>query len=724
MSSTARAPLASEHLERTHILQEILDHLDQYTKVFNLIDYTALKQDVLEPVLAETFDPETQIRGFLKTFRKTLAFGTALSDLQSEQLRKQIDAFVDGKAATDVIGTKGFDVNARKSPPVRHHFSLITELKKLVLCASDGSELKAAVKDALNSKNKHVKDLPIVFEDANERKFVECYSNVPFANWGQTVKNKPKFTFLPSTVRGVQNIVLYAIEKGYRVRCAGYRHSWSSIFSEDNQVFISFVNLHTVNTLPDPMSVVPTEESQALPELKTIELKEETVPGKKRLCRVGVAVTNEEFRRWSVAGKAWSFPADVILVEVTIGGVNGPICHGAGLSHKTLSDYVRRIEYIDCNGKFQMVDDPKMLTAAAGAFGLLGVVTHITFELDAMTYAIMKPLKEDVGLGVPPLEKSDIPVALRSDWYDAPDAAERISTATAEFKRRAADDYYSEWFWFPYQRKVWTNTFNTTSDSAGVLDYPDDANVFLQWVQGWLGGVITGVPFFNAIPGYWQAQLLASLAMAALPPTVGESKTPTFKTLLPNGLHFRRGVQNMRVRDLELQIPLPPRKDDASKPDFGIVQRAWWDVIKLVYEGTEAGKDPSSAMRVALEMRIMGGSDIIMAPQYGNDLGTLSIEVLTLPDAVSDQEWQGFTQRVVDLWTSYGGNVRPHWAKEWEQCSWKGMEARKYMKEVAFKDQIPDFRATLADIGQKQGWTLEQLKGRYSNEMWDKIVFE
>lgn len=95
-----------------------------------------------------------------------------------------------------------------------------------------------------------------------------------------------------------------------------------------------------------------------------------------------------------------------------------------------------------------MVDDPKMLTAAAGAFGLLGVVTHITFELDAMTYAIMKPLKEDVGLGVPPLEKSDIPVALRSDWYDAPDAAERISTATAEFKRRAADDYYSEYVIF------------------------------------------------------------------------------------------------------------------------------------------------------------------------------------------------------------------------------------------------------------------------------------
>ena len=35
------------------------------------------------------------------------------------------------------------------------------------------------------------------------------------------------------------------------------------------------------------------------------------------------------------------------------------------------------------------MDDQHEIKAAAGAFGLLGVVTHITFELDAMTYAVM-----------------------------------------------------------------------------------------------------------------------------------------------------------------------------------------------------------------------------------------------------------------------------------------------------------------------------------------------
>lgn len=179
----------------------------------------------------------------------------------------------------------------------------------------------------------------------------------------------------------------------------------------------------------------------------------------------------------------------------------------------------------------------------------------------------------------------------------------------------------------------------------------------------------------------------------------------------------------MRVRDIELQIPLPPCKDDPSKPDFSIVQRAWWDVIKLVYEDAETGSDPSSAMRVAMEMRLMSGSDMLMAPQKGNDLGTLSIEVLTLPDAVADDEWHDFAQRVIDIWMGYGGNTRPHWAKEWDGFKFRGVEARKYFKEVAYKDQIPKFRDTLGLIGKGHEWTLEELQQRFSNELWDQLVY-
>lgn len=78
-------------------------------------------------------------------------------------------------------------------------------------------------------------------------------------------------------------------------------------------------------------------------------------------------------------------------------------------------------------------------------------------------------------------------------------------------------------------------------------------------------------------------------------------------------------------------------------------------------------------MRMPLELRIMGDSDVIMAPQRNNSLGTASIEVLTLEDISED--WHAFAQEVCDDWMSLrstfkgpdGGklNIRPHWAKEW-----------------------------------------------------------
>jgi hypothetical protein len=144
-----------------------------------------------------------------------------------------------------------------------------------------------------------------------------------------------------------------------------------------------------------------------------------------------------------------------------------------------------------------------------------------------------------------------------------------------------------------------------------------------------------------------------------------EPKKETIKCALPNALHFRRGVQNMRVRDLEFQIPIPSLPSDPSKPDYSIVQRAWWDIISLCYENDDC------PMRLTMELRIMGDSKTIMAPQMGNVHGTASLEVLSIPDVVSDDEWVPFLQRVVDLWLGYRDgdgvllNVRPHWAKEW-----------------------------------------------------------
>ena len=81
---------------------------------------------------------------------------------------------------------------------------------------------------------------------------------------------------------------------------------------------------------------------------------------------------------------------------------------------------------------------------------------------------------------------------------------------------------------------------------------------------------------FRLLPGRAQAKLMASSAMDALP------KGETIVTPLINGLHFQRGIQNMRVYDMEFEIPIPGRADDPSQPDWTVCQKAWWDVIRCV----------------------------------------------------------------------------------------------------------------------------------------------
>ena len=45
------------------------------------------------------------------------------------------------------------------------------------------------------------------------------------------------------------------------------------------------------------------------------------------------------------------------------------------------------------------------------------------------------------------------------------------------------------------------------------------------------------------------------------------------------------------------------------------------------------------------------------------------------------------------------------------------------MKETAYKDEIVWFKEQLADIGQSQGWTLDDLQERFSNKLWDEIIY-
>jgi hypothetical protein len=540
---------------------------------------------------------------------------------------------------------------------------------------------------------------------------IKTYHEREFENWGQTVENRPTLTCVPKTRIGVCNIVKWATHQGKTVRAAGYRHTWGDFYSADDQVLISLLPLDVVEDLPH-------EEPEPDPEneLQGIEMVGEIGSGadRKGLCRIGAATTNEMFREWVVADgkghwKPWTLPLNVIMVEITFGGSNGPICHGAGRHTQTLSDLVHEIEFVNANGEIQTVSDPELLKTAAGCFGLLGVVVSLTLKLDPLSYARMHPTTPRLALTIPPPDDFVVP-----DEIDMEGVTEAKKKAAWDlFVDHCENYYYSEWFWFVFQDECWVNSWQNDGSGDQAEDYPSEARTKLQEIMEFLAH-LANKTIFRLLPGRAQAKLMASSAMDALP------KGETIVTPLINGLHFQRGIQNMRVYDMEFEIPIPGRADDPSQPDWTVCQKAWWDVIRCVYNRSD------TPMRLTMEMRITGDSKIHMAPQHGNQHGTCSIEVLT-PANVPRLEWMSFLQEVCDEWDSHSDaegnplNARPHWAKEWQGLTMRGRPILEHLKHEAYKDQIPKFKAGLENIAAEGGYGLAEIRARFANPLLEEI---
>jgi hypothetical protein len=58
-----------------------------------------------------------------------------------------------------------------------------------------------------------------------------------------------------------------------------------------------------------------------------------------------------------------------------------------------------------------------------------------------------------------------------------------------------------------------------------------------------------------------------------------------------------------------------------------------------------------------------------------------------------------------------------------ESINMRGKPAKEYLKTVAYSGAIEEFKATLAEIGKAQGWTLGDIKSRFSNELWDYMIY-
>lgn len=660
-------------------------------------------------------------------FRKLLQSNKTMERRMPAQPHDDLNKSVESIGFTKTLGERFADlVNAHSSGAGNYLGHDLAELlRRDPSTAAHANDDQSAVFQAQEATHKG-------FVNQIRARLVEAKSSIPgvnerdgtpvkvlideaFENWGRTVKYLPSVTAIPRSKVGVCNLVKWARSVNKRVRVSGYRHTWGRLYATDGEVIISTLPLDQVNDLPagEP-GIDPSNELQGIEIVGTILEN----GAEKALCKIGAGTTNEQFRRWCLNAEGgaleWTVPLNVLMVEMTWGGTNGPICHGAGLRHQTLSDLVVEVEFVNAIGQLQTVKDADHLKAAAGAFGLLGVVTSITLKLDRMTYAAMQPVKKRVALTIPPPDAYNVPSGVDMSGVTGSD----LKSAYDDFVARAENSYYAEWFWFTFEPECWINTWHNDGDPASSSDYPGPMSSWIEEAEDYLAGLVSESALYNSLPETLQAEILAKGAMSLMP------TDQTIVMPVIDALHFRRGIQNMRVFDMEWEIPIPGRADDPTEPDWSVCQRAWWDAISEVYAWKASGKAP---MRLTLEMRIMGGSDTILAPQFGNQHGTCSIEVLTTINT-DRADWAKFMQNMTDRWLAItdakGGtlNTRPHWAKEWQGLTVRGQPINTYLRDFAYKDRIQEFGATLRRIAAAGGYDMAELKSRFSNDSLSDIL--
>lgn len=52
-----------------------------------------------------------------------------------------------------------------------------------------------------------------------------------------------------------------------------------------------------------------------------------------------------------------------------------------------------------------------------------------------------------------------------------------------------------------------------------------------------------------------------------------------------------------------------------------------------------------------------------------------------------------------------------------------GQDWVEYLRETHYKEEIPEFVAALKKIGERDGWTVQDLQTRFSNPFLDKLIF-
>jgi len=420
--------------------------------------------------------------------------------------------------------------------------------------------------------------------------------------------------------------------------------------------------------------------------------------------KFGASTLNLHYYDWALEHN-WTMPANTIMHYMTIGGVALGTCHGGGIGHQTIADRILELEYVDSNGELQVVNDPNLLSVLGGSMGMLGIVTSITYRLDEMSYARFWPQHIPGGLEsiLPPvgIELPEQTLVYLNNYY---------SEAIQYVRHHGAPGV------------LWMNSWDNlgkAEDAISFIDHKEDefqrSYIFLEDVAN--KGFKTILEYFHSTEYlYWLFGWLTGAASSVAMHNWNESKTTT----VTEAMHFQRGLHYLSVKAAELIVPIPELEN--GEPDWRVLQEVVLDMQTVLHEFQDNEIYP---VDLALEMRMMAGSEMLMAAQYGNKW-SLAIEVASSP-LVPENIWEDFKNALATKWRNYydlNGNllkVRPHWAKEVPHVV-GDQDIFQYMREV-YSDQIPQYVEGVKELMKQTNGNLSQTLNMFSTKYLD-IIFD
>jgi len=516
-------------------------------------------------------------------------------------------------------------------------------------------------------------------------------SNHNFYNWALTVKTNPD----EHRVVTEQQHILDLIEEAQKdeqnrkkIRVSSFRHSFSPLFSDTGKYIHGYLLPHhitgtdRIDTFGADIEFDPDPEPKwahikGLPETTRVEILE----GNK--LRVHCGASNMTYTKLADklldAGRPFpSEPTNVLQLFQGFCGTHAVACHGGGIFRTTLCDYITKLTVFNYKGE-KVVYEGDVLKKVASHLGLLGIVSEMEVQYDPQYLASFWPKWE-----------------ISDSYFNVGG-----SCTKSRFQADVNESFYNEFFWWPMSEKTFANCWKRSYDFENVKRYPDPfqvtlqefEEVFLQTANQFIGNYSKCFGIYEKFVAHI-ISLLGSYSMTAPKEAIN---CPSY-----DALHFQRGIQNMRVYDMEWVFPLEELLDEngdkvlnsagQTVPDCSLCRDLWFETVKLYsnWKSVKDGKVHYSPQLLPLEMRIIRGSEVCLSAAHGSPFAVY-IEVLT-PTQTDDKMFFEYCQDLTNAWGSIAGteNMRPHWGKLWQMFTVNNQTIYEHLRET-YKDDIAQF---------------------------------